>query len=286
MGELVATTSPNKGETGMAEARRVVRLIGVAAAALTTLGVAATVSTANAAPSSDVQPMIIGGEETTIEENPFVVALTTPDGFQFCGGTIVAPTKVLTAAHCTEDSSPSDIRVVAGRTTLSAGGGTTANVTDIWIHPDWNSSALTNDASVLTLDTSLTETPLELASSSDTDLYTAGATSTVLGWGVTESGSTSDTLRKVDIPVTADDDCTASYPNDFDAASMVCAGLQEGGKDSCQGDSGGPLVGTAADGTRKLIGIVSWGQGCAEPDFYGVYGRVSAFHDVLQDQIG
>lgn len=270
----------------MAEARRVLRLIGVAAAALTTIGVAATVSTAYAEPSSGVQPMIIGGEETTVEENPFVVALTTPDGFQFCGGTIVAPTKVLTAAHCTEGSSPADIRVVAGRTTLSAGGGTTAGVTDIWLHPDWSSSATTNDASVLTLDTSLTEAPLALASASDTDLYAAGANSTVLGWGVTESGSTSDTLRKVGVPVTADDACAESYGDDFDAASMVCAGLAEGGKDSCQGDSGGPLVGVAADGTRKLIGIVSWGQGCAEPKFYGVYGRVSAFHDVLQGQIG
>ncbi len=271
----------------MAEARRVLRLIGVAAAALTTVGIAATVSTANAAePSTDFQPMIIGGEETTIEENPFAVALTTPDGFQFCGGTIVAPTKVLTAAHCTEGTSPSDIKVVAGRTSLSAGGGTTAGVTDVWIHPDWDSEALSNDASVLTLDTSLSEAPLALASPSDTDLYTAGATSTVLGWGVTESGSTSDTLRKVDIPVTADDTCAESYKDAFNPASMVCAGLAEGGKDSCQGDSGGPLVGAAADGTRKLIGIVSWGQGCAEPDFYGVYGRVSAFHDVLQSQIG
>lgn len=266
----------------MAEARRLLRLLGVAAAALTTVGIAATVSTANA----DVQPMIIGGEETTIGDNPFVVALTTPDGFQFCGGTIVAPTKVLTAAHCTDGTAASDIRVVTGRTSLSAGGGTTAGVTDVWIHPDWNSNALTNDASLLTLDTSLSEAPLALASPADADLYAAGAGSTVLGWGVTESGSPSDILRKVDVPVTADDACAESYRESFDVATMVCAGLEEGGKDSCQGDSGGPLVGVAADGTRKLIGIVSWGQGCAEPNFYGVYGRVSAFHDVLQGEIG
>ncbi|HEY0449484.1 serine protease [Actinophytocola sp.] len=271
----------------MAEARRLLRLAGVAAAVLASVGVAASVTMANADQSpTDVQPKIIGGVETTIEENPFVVALTSPTGFQFCGGTIVAPTKVLTAAHCTDGSAPADIVVVAGRTSLSAGGGTSAGVTDIWINPNWNSGTLTNDASVLTLDTALPEAPLALASPADADLYTAGANSTVYGWGVTESGSTSDTLRKVDLPVTADDACATSYPGSFDPASMVCAGLAAGGKDSCQGDSGGPLEGVAADGTRKLIGIVSWGQGCAEPNFYGVYGRVSAMYDLIAAQIG
>ncbi|HEX2131083.1 MAG TPA: serine protease [Actinophytocola sp.] len=271
----------------MAEARRLLRLAGVAAAVLASVGVAASVSTASADQTpADVQPKIIGGEETTIEENPFVVALTTPGGFQFCGGSIVAPNKVVTAAHCTEGSSPSDIQVVAGRTSLSGGGGTVAGVTDIWIHPQWDSGALVNDASVLTLDTELSQAPIALASPADGALYAEGATSTVLGWGVTDSGSPSDTLRKVSVPVTSDDTCSSAYPGSYDPASMVCAGLPEGGKDSCQGDSGGPLEGVTADGTRKLIGIVSWGQGCAEPNFPGVYGRVAAFHDLIQQQIG
>ncbi|OLF13357.1 S1 family peptidase [Actinophytocola xanthii] len=270
----------------MAEAGRLLRLAGVAAAVLASMGVAAAAaSTATAAPA-DVEPKIIGGEETTTDENPFVVALTTPSGFQFCGGTVVAPTKIVTAAHCADGFSPSDIRVVAGRTTLSAGGGTVAGVTGIWIHPQWNPSALSNDVSVLTLDTALSQAPLAVASPADADLYAPGANSTVYGWGVTESGSPSDTLRKVDVPVTSDADCAESYPGTYDPASMVCAGLDEGGKDSCQGDSGGPLEGVAADGTRKLIGIVSWGQGCALPEFYGVYGRVSAFHDLILEQIG
>ncbi len=272
----------------MAEARRLIRLAGVAAAVLASIGVAASVTMANAdqTTSSDgAHPMIIGGEGTTIEENPFMVALTTPDGFQFCGGSIVAPTKILTAAHCTEGSAPADIQVVAGRTSLSGGGGTVAGVTNIWVDPNFDSGTMTNDSSVLTLDQSLSEAPIAIATPADADLYAAGANSTVYGWGVTESGSTSDTLRKVSVPVTSDEDCTASYQGQYDPQTMVCAGLAEGGKDSCQGDSGGPLEGVTADGTRKVIGIVSWGQGCAEPNFYGVYGRVAAMSDLIQEQI-
>jgi trypsin len=283
----------------MAEARRILRLAGVAAAVLASVGIAATVTMANAdqsadkapaagkvGPNSEVTPKIIGGEDTTIEENPFMVALTQPDGFQFCGGAIVAPTKILTAAHCTEGQDPANVKVVAGRTSLSGGGGTTANVTNIWVNPGFDGNTMVNDASVLTLDQPLSQAPIAVAGPGDEALYTAGANSTVYGWGVTESGNPSDTLKKVSVPVTADADCTASYAEQFDPTSMVCAGLKEGGKDSCQGDSGGPLEGVAPDGTRKVIGIVSWGQGCAEPNFYGVYGRVAAFHDELQGQIG
>ena len=275
----------------MAEARRLLRLAGVAAAVLACVGVAASVTMANADQSSEkpaagkVTPKIIGGSETTIEENPYMVALTTPDGFQFCGGAIVAPHKILTAAHCTVDSQPADIVVVSGRTSLSQDEGETANVTNIWVNPNFDQGTMVNDSSVLTLDKDLSAAPVTIATPADADLYAAGANSTVLGWGTDESGNTSDVLKKVDVPVTADADCTASYNDQFDPNTMVCAGLAEGGKDSCQGDSGGPLVGMAADGTLKEIGIVSWGQGCAEPKFYGVYGRVAAMSDLIQEQI-
>jgi trypsin len=283
----------------MAEAKRILRVAGVAAAVLASVGIAATVTMASADQSAapadkgqdfkahamKIEPKIIGGEETTIEENPFMVALTQPDGFQFCGGAIVAPTKILTAAHCTEGQDPANIKVVAGRTSLSGGGGTTANVTNIWVNPGFDGNTMVNDASVLTLDQPLSQAPIAIAGAGDEDLYTAGANSTVLGWGVDESGNTSDVLKKVDVPVTSDADCTASYQDQYDPTSMVCAGLKEGGKDSCQGDSGGPLVAVKPDGTLKSIGIVSWGQGCAEPNFYGVYGRVLAMSDLITEQI-
>src|SRR5690625_4633825 len=93
--------------------RRVARAVGFAAAGLmafATLGVGG----ATAAPS-DVTPNIVGGEDVDISEHPYTVALTSPDGQQFCGGSLVAPNKVVTAAHCTVDSQPAEINVVSGR---------------------------------------------------------------------------------------------------------------------------------------------------------------------------
>jgi len=248
-------------------------VIGVAAAAVVTV-----VSVSQASPTAS--PKIVGGTPANIEDFPFTVALTQPDGFQFCGGTLVAANKVVTAAHCTVGSSPADIVVVAGRTSLSGGGGETSEVSDIWVHPDYQDATIGSDVSVLTLSTNLSETPIAI--NTDGAAYGEGTNSTVLGWGLTSEGggSTSDTLNQVDVPITSDATCQSAY-QEYNSEAMVCAGLPEGGKDSCQGDSGGPLV---IDG--KLAGIVSWGQGCAEPNFPGVYTRVSTYAADIQAQVG
>merc|ERR1711862_739098 len=92
-----------------------------------------------------------------------------------------------------------------------------------------------------------------------TGKYTAGTTCTVSGWGTTsEGGSLAKVLMKEDVPVVSDDDCRGSYGQDDIADSMICAGLDAGGKDSCQGDSGGPFMCGS-----QLSGVVSWGYGCA-----------------------
>ncbi|XP_014662805.1 PREDICTED: trypsin-1-like [Priapulus caudatus] len=110
-----------------------------------------------------------------------------------------------------------------------------------------------------------------------------GRTATVSGWGTTsEGGNTSPELRCVDVPIVTNSACNAAYGSI--TSNMLCAGYDAGGKDACQGDSGGPLVinhscnsmSTDADGDPLLVGVVSWGYGCAAAQYPGVYARVSA----------
>lgn len=210
-----------------------------------------------------------------------MVYLATASGFQYCGGTLVAPNKVVTAAHCTVGDSPSAVRVVAGRDDKNSTAGVVARVTRIWIHPSYRDVTLGYDVSVLTLDRNLTYGTLPIATSSDTGLYAAGTSGTILGWGTTSSGgSASRYLLKATVPVVSSTSCANSYGTDYKSAHMVCAGYTQGGTDTCQGDSGGPLV---AGG--KLIGITSWGEGCAAAGYPGVYARVSAYATQIQAQI-
>lgn len=263
----------------VAPARRWARLAGATAVALSAFATAA-VAQATPDPPADVNPFIVGGEDANIEDHPYVVALATPSGQQFCGGTLVAPDKVVTAAHCTVDSNPSRIDVISGRTEMSANDGTVSTVSDVWVHPDYTDATRGFDVSVLTLDAPVSETPIELATADDAG-YAPDSQATILGWGTTsEGGQQADHLQKATVPVTSDETCSAAY-DQYSPESMVCAGYPEGGIDACQGDSGGPMV---VDG--KLIGATSWGQGCARPDYPGVYARIGAYHDVLMEQIG
>lgn len=253
--------------------RRLARLVGVGVTALAAaLG---SISVANA----DVEPNIVGGTDAEIADFPFTVALTDSTGFQFCGGSIIAPNKVLTAAHCTTGQNAADVQVVSGRTALSGSDGAVTPVGDIWIHPDYTDATAGSDVSVLTLSKDIPNAqPIELATADDPS-YAEGTDATALGWGATsEGGETSDTLKQVTVPVTSDQTCSSAYP-EYKSDAMVCAGVEEGGKDSCQGDSGGPLI--AGD---KLIGVVSWGQGCAQPGFPGVYSRVGSYADLISQQ--
>ena len=259
--------------------RRLRAGIGVfAAAAMVPL---AAVSVAAPAQAQDVGTQVVGGTRASIATYPYTVYLATSSGFQYCGGTLVRPNKVVTAAHCTVGDSPSAVRVVAGREDKQSTAGVVARVTRIWISPSWNSSRFTGDVSVLTLDRNLTYRTLPIATSSDSALYAAGTTSRILGWGTTCSGcSASRYLLTATVPLTSNSYCSGAYGSEFIASAMVCAGYPQGGVDTCQGDSGGPLV---AGG--KLIGITSWGYGCAEPGFPGVYTRVMTYYSQIIGQL-
>lgn len=253
------------------------------AAALASVAITAPAGADTTAPeptSGAPSTKIVGGEPASTAEYPWVVYLTDPGGNQFCGGTLAAADKVVTAAHCVAGSAPR-ITVVAGRDDKSSNDGTEADVRDVWVHPGFQNASTGSDIAVLTLDRELTQSPLPLATQQDAGLYEPGKATTVLGWGTTtEGGSPSRTLRQAHPPISSDQDCSNAYGGQYDPAAMVCAGLPEGGEDSCQGDSGGPLV---ADG--RLIGIVSWGNGCARPGTPGVYTRVSTYHDEVQAQL-
>jgi secreted trypsin-like serine protease len=261
--------------SGLTRARRAAAAVIATAAAATTVLLGA--SAADAAP----QP-IVGGTTTTTTAYPFVMQITDASGNQFCGGTLVAAKKVVTAAHCMVDETTSSVRVVGGRTYLNGTDGTVSKVSKIWINPDYTDATNGDDVAVLTLSTSMPYTPASYVSSSQTGVYAAGTTARILGWGTTsENGSSSNQLRTATVPIVSDSSCKSSYGSDFVASDMVCAGYSSGGVDTCQGDSGGPLI---IGGV--LAGITSWGNGCAEAGYPGVYTRLTTFSDLVTAQVG
>ncbi|MGP4114881.1 S1 family peptidase [Streptomyces sp. 4N509B] len=259
--------------------RRARAVLALAAAAIAAAGV---LTAAPAAQADEASTRIVGGTITTTDRYPYVMQITDADRYQFCGGTLVAPNKIVTAAHCVDwVSDPGEIRAIGGRTYLDGTDGTVRRVTDVWVHPNWNPDRLRNDVAVLTLLKPMPYDALPIASSTDTHLYEEGRISRILGWGTTsEGGWSSNRLRTARVPVVSDVDCKDSYPVRYHATSMVCAGVPEGGVDTCQGDSGGPLV----IGGR-LAGITSWGNGCAREGYPGVYARMTTFSDAVAAQI-
>ncbi|MFF8192666.1 S1 family peptidase [Streptomyces bobili] len=259
---------------GITRARKAAALVAASAAAVATALLSAP--TAVAAP----QP-IVGGSTTTTTAYPFMMQITDASQNQFCGGTLVSATKVVTAAHCMVGETTGSVRVVGGRTYLNGTNGTVSRVSKIWIHPDYTDATNGDDVAVLTLSTSMPYTKASYVTSSQTSLYAAGTTARVLGWGTTSaSGSSSNQLRTATVPIVSNTSCASSYGSDFVASDMVCAGYTSGGVDTCQGDSGGPLL---IGGV--LAGITSWGEGCAEAGYPGVYTRLTAFSSLVSAQV-
>ncbi|UPZ28203.1 serine protease [Streptomyces sp. LRE541] len=259
---------------GLTFAKKAAATTAAVAAAATTCLLGAT--TASAAPAP-----IVGGTTTTAAAYPYVMQITTASQSQFCGGTLVSATKVVTAAHCMVGETPSSVRVVGGRTYRNGTNGTVAQVSKIWINPSYTDAEEGDDVAVLTLSTSMPYTPISYVSASETNLYTAGTTARILGWGTTSSGgSSSNQLRTATVPTVSNSTCSSAYGSSYISSDMVCAGYTSGGVDTCQGDSGGPLI---IGG--KLAGITSWGYGCADAGYPGVYTRLTTFSSLVTAQV-
>jgi secreted trypsin-like serine protease len=219
------------------------------------------------------QTRIVGGTVAGSADNPFQVALlnrSIANNFNafICGGTLVKANMIVTAAHCSDFITAGQVQVLTGTRNLD-GTGVRRNVTRVAIHPNWNPNTFDYDVAVWTLSSSTSGIPFaSLANAHAAD----GTNLLVTGWGaLSDGGSYPINLRKVTVPQVSRANCNdANSYNGLITLRMMCAGYDAGGRDACQNDSGGPL----AQG-RVLTGIVSWGTGCALPNKFGVYTRVS-----------
>uniref|UniRef100_A0A1I8NRR4 Peptidase S1 domain-containing protein n=2 Tax=Stomoxys calcitrans TaxID=35570 RepID=A0A1I8NRR4_STOCA len=214
---------------------------------------------------------IVGGSFTTISSFPWQISLQR-SGSHSCGGSIYSANIIVTAAHCLQSVSTSILKVRAGSSYWSSGG-VLIPVAAFLNHEGYNPQTMINDIAVIRLDNSLTMSSTIKTIALATTAPANGASATVSGWGTTQYGSASlpTQLKYIELNIVSRTQCASSnygYGAEI-KTTMICAAAKD--KDACQGDSGGPLVSGGL-----LVGVVSWGYGCAYADYPGVYADVAA----------
>ncbi|XP_068207666.1 trypsin-1-like [Palaemon carinicauda] len=244
---------------------------------------------------------IKGGTDAVPHQYPWVVSISTsgPNSPHFCGGSLVHKRFVITAAHCVHHKRPQDVQVLAGAHNVLIKDDKTVQsipVSNIVIHSNYSKKYI-NDIAILELSQDAQWTkfvrPVCLA---DMELDTVkdslnGLSVTAVGWGNTDEkqhgGRPAAILQKVDVVVVPTATCENWYNIDgvrfYD--SHLCAGYENGGKDTCQGDSGGPLMMSDNEGRMTIVGVVSTGIGCGRPKTPGIYTRVSRYISWIQNNM-
>lgn len=239
-------------------------------------------------------PEIIGGKPAPDGRYPWMVPLLKADiadnfEAQGCGGSLIGPKHVLTAAHC---AGP-EFDVLIGSQDLQSGQGRRVRVVKFTSHPKFSRKTLDYDIAVLELAEAVTEVaPVRFISTVEEEpqFMPDGKKLTVMGYGNTKQRriAFSPILRELKVPVINRELCNAApmYPGQIGAVEF-CAGLLAGGKDSCQGDSGGPLISRGKNVQGDVqVGVVSWGDGCGKPDKPGVYARLATLGPWVKAQMG
>jgi secreted trypsin-like serine protease len=254
-----------------------------------------TILCAFAAPAAAHQatPRVVGGHAAGAGQHRYVAKVQLGGQFE-CTGTLVAPTWVLTAGHCGSLTSelvatplafpPSLISVTVDTVKADGTGGQHPTVTDVVVHSSHLGLSNGYDVALLKLASAPAGVPtLQVAGTSEGGLWAPSTLATIAGFGTTsEGGSMPDTMQVAQVPIVTDATCATDYGTQFESATMVCAGYPQGGTDTCQGDSGGPLIVPGPGGVgERLVGVTSFGDGCARPNKPGVYARIAG--DALRE---
>lgn len=267
------------------------------ATAISTAGVAAAAEeipqesliVQNHSDKLEIEPKIVGGQDADEGEYPFIAYLTieTPEGTFACGGSLYAEDTILTAAHCVNGTGPAD-NITAHFGSVDLASEDIVTYTSEYVYSG-NISGIPNDWALVKLSEPVAGIdPVDVVTDDSLDGGTAlegedAPSFTVIGWGDLAEGANegSQFLQEVRVPAVSDDDCAAAYGADFTADAELCGGdIENGGVDSCQGDSGGPLLansGTEDEPEYTQVGVVSWGNGCAQEGFPGIYTQLSNF---------